>query len=114
MGILRLALMISPKKQLSFGAVTMKKLVKRSIDRTVVFDAIRRLWPTHMTEVAMDMGLLARESSFQERKAVLTHLKYHFDQLARNDKIKVKKIGQAVVAWPYEMEKIRALHSILD
>ncbi|MEK6923794.1 MAG: hypothetical protein AABW54_00965 [Candidatus Micrarchaeota archaeon] len=92
----------------------MSKSHRRTIDRNAVLDMIKRLWPTHMTEVAQAMGYLAANSSGKERKAVLTHLKYHFDQLAREDKINVKKIGQAVVAWPHEMEKMRIIHSMLE
>ena len=85
----------------------------RSIDREKVFSLIRRYWPTHVTEVAHHMGLLATHSSPQEKKAVLAHLKYHFDQLAREDRIKVKKIGQALVAWPSSMEQMRMIHEMM-
>jgi len=86
---------------------------KRSIDREKVFSLIQRHWPTHVTEVAQHMGLLAKHSSPKETKAVLAHLKYHFDQLARSDRIKVKKIGQALVAWPAGMEQMRIIHEML-
>jgi len=86
----------------------------RSIDREKVFSLIRRYWPTHVTEVAHQMGLLAKHSSPQEKKAVLAHLKYHFDQLAREDRIKVKKIGQALVAWPSSMEQMRMIHEMMS
>jgi len=86
---------------------------KRTIDREKVYVAIARNWPAHVTEIAVNMGLLAKESSPEERKAVLTHLKYHFDQLARHDRIKVKKIGQALVAWPSSMEQMRMIHDMI-
>lgn len=92
----------------------MSRTHSRTIDRLAVFEMIKKHWPTHVTQVAEEMGYIAPNSSFEERKAVLAHMKYHFDQLARDDKIKIKKIGQAVVAWPHDMEKMRIIHSMLE
>ena len=92
----------------------MTRTYRRTIDRMAVLKTIQQHWPTHVTEVAEEMGYLAPNSSLGERKAVLTHMTYHFNQLARDDRIKVKKIGQAVVAWPHEMEKMRIIHSMLE
>ncbi len=86
----------------------------RKIDRAEVYAIIKRKWPVHVTEVAEAMHLLAKQSSAKERKQVLSHLKYHFDQLAREGKIKVKKIGMALVAWPSEMERMRVIHDMFE
>ncbi|MEM4255527.1 MAG: hypothetical protein QXR53_04355 [Candidatus Norongarragalinales archaeon] len=86
----------------------------RKINREEVYAIIKRKWPAHVTEVAEAMHLLAKQSSAKERKQVLAHLKYHFDQLAREGKIKVKKIGMALVAWPSEMERMRVIHDIFE
>ncbi len=94
--------------------VPKKRRVMRKINREEVFAVIKRKWPAHVTEVAEAMHLLARESSAKERKQVLAHLKYHFDQLAREGRIRVKKIGMALVAWPSEMERMRVIHDMLE
>jgi len=86
----------------------------RKIDRNEVLATIKRRWPAHVTEVAEEMRLMAKHSSPKERKQVIAHLKYHFDQLAREGKIKVKKIGMALVAWPAEMDRMRVIHDILE
>lgn len=86
----------------------------RKINRTEVYSVIKRTWPVHVTEVALEMHLLAKHSSPKEKKLVLAHLKYHFDQLAREGKIKVKKIGMALVAWPTEVERMRVIHDMLE
>ncbi len=91
-----------------------KRTPARRIDRAEVYAVIKRKWPAHVTEVAVEMRLLAAHSSPVEKKRVLAHLKYHFDQLAREGKIKVKKIGMALVAWPTEMERMRVLHDMLE
>ena len=92
----------------------MEKKPARRIKREDVLAVIKRHWPVHVTEVAEEMHLMAKHSSPKEKKQVLSHLKYHFDQLAREGKIKVKKIGLALVAWPAEMERMRVIHDILE
>ena len=89
-----------------------KRRVKRSIDRNEVYRIILDNWPIHVTEAAEKMNMLSNVDE-DERKLVITHLKYHFDQLARHEKIKVKKIGKAVVAWPIEIEKLRMVHEMM-
>lgn len=91
-----------------------KSMPGRRIKREEVLAAIKKRWPAHVTEIAMEMRLMAKHSSAKEKKQVLSHLKYHFDQLARDGKIKVKKIGMALVAWPSEMERMRVIHDILE
>src|SRR3989338_10529041 len=86
----------------------------RRIKREEVLAAIKRKWPAHVTEIAMEMHLIAVHSSAKEKKQVLAHLKYHFDQLAREGRIRVKKIGMALVAWPSEMERMRVIHDMLE
>lgn len=84
---------------------------KHAMNREEIYEVISRNWPIHITEIAGKMDLLT--SNVDERKLVITHLKYHVDQLARHDRIKVKKIGKAVVVWPIEIEKLRMVHEML-
>ena len=89
-----------------------KRKVKRKIDRENVYKVILNNWPIHITEIAKKMDMLNNVDD-DERKLVITHLKYHVDQLARHEKIKTKKIGHAVVTWPTEIEKLRMVHELL-
>lgn len=79
--------------------------------REKIFQVICEKWPTHVTEVAKTLNLFPEEE--EKRKAVIAKIKYHFDQLAREHKINVKRIDRALVAWPTEVEKYRAIHEIL-
>ena len=88
-----------------------KKKIKRTINREEVYELISRNWPIHITEIADKMNLLTQDPD--ENKQVITHLKYHVDQLARSEKIKTKKIGHAVVTWPVDIEKLRMVHELL-
>ncbi|MCW1296915.1 MAG: hypothetical protein OH319_04510 [Candidatus Parvarchaeota archaeon] len=83
----------------------------RKIDRNKIMDLISRNWPIHVTEVAQGLGLIKGDPI--EDKISINLVKYHFDQLAREDKIKVKKIGRCLVAWPTEVEKLRVVHDLI-
>ena len=87
------------------------KKAKRRINRDEIYELITRNWPIHITEIAQKMDMLTNDAD--ENKLVITHLKYHVDQLARSEKIKTKKIGHAVVTWPSDIEKLRMVHELL-
>jgi len=40
-------------------------------------------------------------------------VKYHFDQLARERRIMVKRIDRALVAWPADVERLRVVHDFI-
>jgi len=80
--------------------------------REEIFHVIKGDWPTHVSAVARALDLFPDGQDGD--KAVISKVKYHFDQLARDDKITVKKIDRALVAWPQEVEKYRMIHEILD
>ncbi len=79
--------------------------------RNKILEIISQKWPTHVTEVAKELGIWTEDP--KKQKGVISKIKYHFDQLAREDLIKVKKIDRALVAWPAEVEKYRLIHEIL-
>ena len=56
-----------------------KKKAKRTIDRNEVYKVILDNWPIHITEVAEKMNMLNNVDE-DERKSVITHLKYHVEQ----------------------------------
>ena len=79
--------------------------------RDKIYEIIVDKWPTHVSEVARTLKLFPENDP--ESKSVIAKVKYHFDQLAREHKINVKKIDRALVAWPVEVEKYRTLHELL-
>lgn len=80
--------------------------------REDIMHTIRKKWPIHVSEVARSLDLFPENDD--GNKSVISKVKYHFDQLARDNKINVKKIDRALVAWPQEVEKYRTIHEMLD
>jgi hypothetical protein len=80
--------------------------------REEILHVINKKWPTYVSEVARELEMFPEEGDGD--KAVISKIKYHFDQLARDGEIRVKKIDRALVAWPHEVEKYRTIHEMLD
>ena len=80
--------------------------------REEILHTIQKKWPIHVSEVARELDLFPEDDDGS--KSVISKVKYHFDQLAREDKIHVKKIDRALVAWPQEVEKYRTIHEMLE
>ena len=79
--------------------------------RGKIYEAIASDWPIHATELAEKMGYDVSTKDAQKRS--VAKVKYHIDQLARTGDIKIKKIGQALVCWPKEVEKLRMMHELM-
>jgi len=75
--------------------------------RDQIIEAINSEWPTHIKEIAENIGL------DKERNSNITKIKYHVDNLEKTDIIRKKKIGKAAVVWPYHIEKLRVVHDLL-
>ncbi|MBR9678461.1 MAG: hypothetical protein GOU97_04195 [Nanoarchaeota archaeon] len=75
--------------------------------REQILGIISENWPIHAS------GILEHLHLDKKEKHSLILAKYHLDQLAREDKIKLKKIGQSMVAWPHEVEKLRIVHDLM-
>ncbi len=73
-----------------------------------VFKIICNKWPVHVREVIENLELDPSNISN------VTKVRYHFYALKKHDKIKTKKIGKALVAWPTEIEKLRFIHELLE
>jgi predicted transcriptional regulator len=74
--------------------------------RTEILATIERNWPTHIKELIKDMGFEADNTNIKK-------FSYHVYELKKQEKVRVKKIGNAVVVWPVEMEKLRFIHELL-
>lgn len=75
--------------------------------REKIFEIISTHWPTYVRGVIEELGWE------RENISNVTKVKYHFDQLARIGRIKIKKIDRALVAWPSEVERLRVVHDFI-
>ena len=75
--------------------------------RERIFEIISTKWPTYVRDVIEELGW------DRENISNVTKVKYHFDQLARERRIRVKRIDRALVAWPAEVERLRVVHSFI-
>ena len=74
--------------------------------RMEILNGIERNWPTHVKELVRDMG-------FEVDNTNIKKFSYHVHELKRQEKVHIKKIGNALVVWPAEMEKLRFIHELL-
>jgi hypothetical protein len=71
-----------------------------------VHKIIRENWPIHPSEVCRKMGIEVTVSN-------ISKIKYHFNILHDKKKVRLKKIDRALVAWPYEIERLRIIHDFV-
>jgi len=83
----------------------MPKLSGKSLTKEV-YSIIRETWPVHPSEVC-------RKLEIEPNVSNISKIKYHFDVLRKNNRIKTKKIDRALVGWPAEIEKIRVIHDFM-
>ena len=81
--------------------------------RDDVMAVIVNNWPVSITEVAKHLGIFKEGMNEKKRKAVVGKIIYHVKKLKEQEKIRTKKIGQTVIIWPYDIEKIRVAHEML-
>jgi len=75
--------------------------------REKIFEIISTKWPTYVRDVIEELGW------DRENISNVTKVKYHFDQLARERRIMVKRIDRALVAWPSDVERLRVVHDFI-
>jgi hypothetical protein len=81
--------------------------------RNEIMIVIEKEWPVSITEIAERLGIFKRGMNEKKRKAAVGKIIYHVKKLEKVEKIRTKKIGQTVIIWPYEMEKLRVLHEMI-
>jgi predicted transcriptional regulator len=74
--------------------------------RMEILERIESNWPTHVREIVRDLG-------FETDNLNIKKFSYHIWKLEEQERVKVKRIGRALVAWPAEMEKLRVIHELL-
>ncbi|OIO62865.1 hypothetical protein AUJ83_02200 [Candidatus Woesearchaeota archaeon CG1_02_33_12] len=72
-----------------------------------VYKIIKKSWPIHPSEVCRKLNIEPNVSN-------ISKIKYHFDILRKNKKIRTTKIDRALVGWPVEIERLRILHEFIE
>jgi len=81
--------------------------------RDEIMVIIEKEWPVSVTEIAEHLGIFKRGMNEKKRKAAVGKIIYHVKKLKEQEKINTKKIGQTVIIWPYEINKLRFLHEMI-
>jgi len=81
--------------------------------RDEIMTIVEKEWPVSVTEIAERLGIFKRGMIEKKRKAVIGKIIYHVKKLKDEEKIDTKKIGQTVIIWPFEINKLRFLHDML-
>ena len=81
--------------------------------RSKILEVIENEWPVSITEIAKQLGLYKKNIDERKRKAVVAKVVYHVKKLKEQEKIRTKKIGQTIVVWPHDIEKLRIVHEML-
>jgi predicted transcriptional regulator len=81
--------------------------------RNEIMIVIEKEWPVSITEIAERLGIFKRGMSEKKRKAAIGKIIYHVKKLKEHEKIYTKKIGQTVIIWPVDIEKLRVLHEMM-
>jgi hypothetical protein len=74
---------------------------------------IEENWPISVTEITKKLGIFKKGMDERKRKASIGKISYHIKKLKDEEKIMTKKIGQTVIIWPTEIEKLRVLHEMM-
>lgn len=74
--------------------------------RREILERIESNWPTHIIEIVRDLGFEVDNNNIKK-------ISYHIRRLEEEEKIRVKRIGRAMVAWPIDMERLRIIHELL-
>ncbi len=81
--------------------------------RDEIMVVIEEHWPVSVTEIAKHLGIFKKGMHEKKRKASVGKILYHIKKLKENEKIRTKKIGQTVIIWPHDIEKLRVVHEML-
>jgi len=81
--------------------------------RNKILEIIEKEWPISITQIASQLGFYKRKMNERKRKAVVAKVVYHVKKLKEQEKIRTKKIGQTVIVWSHEIEKLRVLHEMI-
>ncbi len=77
-----------------------------------IFELVLEHWPTTALEIAEHF----REdlSSRKRKKQASTKYAYYLKKLVEKQLLLSKRVGNALVVWPLQAEKLRTIHKILE
>ena len=78
---------------------------------TEVLRIVKEHWPISALEIARHFS--ENTSSREHRKKHSTNYAYYLKKLVAKRQVLSKRIGNALVVWPLEVEAYRAIHRIL-
>ena len=81
--------------------------------RNSIMKIIEDNWPVSATEIARRIGIFKNGMDEKKRKASIGKIIYHVKKLEGMEKIRTKRIGQTVIIWPNDIEKLRVLHELI-
>ena len=74
--------------------------------RKSVLELVEHHWPVHIKELVRDLGLGVNNANIKK-------ISYHIKELEHKEKVKTKRIGKALIAWPHDMERLRAIYELI-
>ncbi|MEE9323108.1 MAG: hypothetical protein V3U72_01050 [Candidatus Aenigmarchaeota archaeon] len=74
--------------------------------RNGIMEIVDHHWPVHIKELVRVLGLEVNNSNIKK-------ISYHIKELEKIEKIKTKRVGKALIAWPHDMEKLRIIYELL-
>jgi len=74
--------------------------------RKNIMENIDHYWPVHVKELVRNLGLEMNNNNIKK-------ISYHIKELERVEKVRTKRIGKALIAWPHDMEKLRAIYELI-
>ncbi len=76
-----------------------------------IYDLILNYWPTSSIEIAEHFN--ENISSRENRRTVSTRYSYYLKKLVDKKLVLSKRVGNALIVWPFVVEKYRVIHDIL-
>ena len=77
-----------------------------------VLELVREHWPVSALEIAEHFN--EDISSREHKKRHSTNYSYYLKKLISKRLVLSKRIGNALIVWPLEVEAYRAIHSIIN
>jgi len=74
--------------------------------RKNIMESIEHHWPVHVKELVRNLGLEVNNSNIKK-------ISYHIKELEKAERIRTKRIGKALIAWPHGIERLRVIYELL-
>lgn len=78
---------------------------------SAVLEIVRSRWPISALEIAENLS--ERISSREDKKRQSTNYSYYLKKLIAKRLVLSKRVGNALIVWPIEVEAYRTIHEIL-